>query len=775
MSLPAPDPKLPATLHWSRLGAFGQPANGDALVDDLAAEMAERWHQGEHILVEDLLDRHPELQKRSEVIVELLFEEICLRQRHGEETAADAVARRFPQWAQQLEMLIACQCLLNSAPSPASFQAVPEKLGDFQLVAELGRGAQGPVFLALQPALADRPVVLKLIARSGEEHLSLARLQHTHIVPLYSVHDFPDRHQLALCMPYFGGTTLAQLLERAGGRAPSQRSGKDLLEALQHAQAAAPIGMAVDGPACRFLARVSYAQAICWIGACLADALQYASERSLVHLDVKPANVLLAADGQPMLLDFHMARAPLVAGTPTPPSLGGTRAYMAPEHEAAITEVKHGGVVPIGVDGRADIYSLGALLYEALGGPIPAPHTRPGRELRRRNPRVTPGLADLLSRCLTLDARDRYPDAAALAADLRRHMTGMPLQGVRNRSLVERMGRWRRHPPVTSVAIAALIALGIAGSLVVIQAKRQLDQARVALMEGQEHRAHYRLGEALSAFKRGLALTESIPVSDELTRQLRMEAQHAESAEVARDLHVLVDTLRPYYGQALLERALARQVEASCRRFWDLRGEIQQRLARHLEPDLTLQFRTDLLDLAILWSDFRVSLAGENDASARRDALEVLDQAETLFGPSSVLDLERAAHIQALGLPVPAQTTRAPRTAWEHCALGRALLRSGNVEAAAVHFQQALESEPGSLWYNLYSGLCAYRQARYEAAAMAFNACVALAPDRAWCFYDRGLAYRALGQFHQARRDFDTAQRLDPTLAQADVELMPLH
>src|SRR5262249_57978758 len=75
------------------------------------------------------------------------------------------------------------------------------------------------------------------------------------------------------------------------------------------------------------------------------------------------------------------------------------------------------------------------------------PAGQPSRELRRCNPQVSVGLADLLDRCLAPDPRERYPDAAALAADLRRHLTDLPLQGVRNRSLVERWRKWRRRRP----------------------------------------------------------------------------------------------------------------------------------------------------------------------------------------------------------------------------------------------------------------------------------------------------------------------------------------
>src|SRR5262249_30838198 len=143
----------------------------------------------------------------------------------------------------------------------------------------------------------------------------------------------------------------------------ARRAGRHLLDVLDAARAADPVAAPAEGPARHFLARVSYVQAVCWIGACLADALHYAHERRLVHLDLKPSSVLLAADGQPLLLDFHRAREPVRAGTPAPEWLGGTTGYMSPEQQAAKEAVREGGTTPTVVDGRSDIYSLGLLLY----------------------------------------------------------------------------------------------------------------------------------------------------------------------------------------------------------------------------------------------------------------------------------------------------------------------------------------------------------------------------------------------------------------------------
>src|SRR5439155_11400441 len=91
----------------------------------------------------------------------------------------------------------------------------------------LGPGIHGRAYLATQPALAGRSVVLKVGPDTGDEHLSLARLQHTHIVPLYSVHEFPDRRLRALCMPDFGGATLAAI--RAELASAHRPTGGDLL------------------------------------------------------------------------------------------------------------------------------------------------------------------------------------------------------------------------------------------------------------------------------------------------------------------------------------------------------------------------------------------------------------------------------------------------------------------------------------------------------------------------------------------------------------------
>jgi serine/threonine protein kinase len=313
--------------------------------------------------------------------------------------------------------------LLESGRDAPRIPAAGEDVTGFRLLAELGRGLRGRVFLAEQKALADRRVVLKVTPLDGSdaagEYLSLARLQHTNIVPLYSAADDAERRVRVLCMPYFGHATLASLLDGLGGVEPGARTGAHVLAAIDSAQepssspstVAAP-APAPSGSAWQILAGVSFAHAMCWIAACLADALQFAHERGVLHLDLKPSNVLLARDGQPMLLDFHLARGPVQPGGASPENFGGTAPYMPPEQEAALQCVREGRAVEVAVDARADVYALGAMLYEALGGRLPITGGSP--RIDRLNSQASVGLSDIVTRCVEPRPEDRYANAADL-------------------------------------------------------------------------------------------------------------------------------------------------------------------------------------------------------------------------------------------------------------------------------------------------------------------------------------------------------------------------
>src|SRR5262245_21693470 len=290
--------ELPVTLAASVQLYCG---DHESLVAELAGRMNQSWQQGRRLSAHELLTSYPELRRHREVVLRLICEEFCLRRENGMTIAPEDWRRPFPEWRQEIDALFECQKLIE----PEVAAAPPKWLGklhDFEVLGELGQGGQGHVYLASQPQLADRPVVVKVTPCRGREHLTLARLQHTHIVPLLSAQDFPEEDQRILCMPYFGNVTLSHLLAQLQPIPYAERTGQHILDALdQLPSAVAPI-VAARGPARQLLARASYAQAIVWMGACLADALEYAHERELLHLDLKPSNVLWATDGQPMLL-----------------------------------------------------------------------------------------------------------------------------------------------------------------------------------------------------------------------------------------------------------------------------------------------------------------------------------------------------------------------------------------------------------------------------------------------------------------------------------------
>jgi hypothetical protein len=325
---------------------------------------------------------------------------------------------------------------------------VGESLGDFRLLAELGRSSHARVFLAAQPTLADRSVVLKVTPRQDRE--------------------------------------------------------------------------------------------------CLADALQHAHERGLVHLDLKPSNVLLAADGQPLLLDFHLALHPVAAGQVAPEGMGGTLEYMSPEQRVAFAAARREEPVPAAVDCRSDIYSLGRTLAIALGGKGDAVLS----SLHRINPQVSVGLEDIIRRCLARDPEQRYSTAAALAADLRAHLAGLPLRGVANRSIREGWTKWRRRRPHAFLWASALLALAAIPAAVGIAVVERFHDAREALREGQEEIHQRAFSEAARTLARGKARVQGLPGTASLVAQLDEALEQAHRASAAGQLHAVTERLRLLAGRA---------------------------------------------------------------------------------------------------------------------------------------------------------------------------------------------------------------------------------
>jgi hypothetical protein len=220
------------------------PLHVAVLSELVRVDLEDAWQKGESRRLETYRERFPQLFDDPARLAEAAFEEYRLRHQAGEHVPVSEYRSRFGvelpaiDWPKAAGRSSA-RCTAprdddRSTPDDqcacADFPAVGSQFLDFALLCELGRGAFGRVYLAVQGDLANRYVVLKITARQLGEPQTLARLQHTNIVPIYSFH---HSHGLqAVCMPYFGATTLADVLHELSGRDALPHSGKVLVETV---------------------------------------------------------------------------------------------------------------------------------------------------------------------------------------------------------------------------------------------------------------------------------------------------------------------------------------------------------------------------------------------------------------------------------------------------------------------------------------------------------------------------------------------------------------
>jgi WD40 repeat protein len=432
----------------------------------LCQDQCGRWGRGDRKLIEAYLADDPALEKDAEALLDLLLNEVLLREKSGGAPAVEEYQRRFPHHAKAVGDLLALHRALDEAlppsvppaespePTPSHAPTLkqlaavqPVQPGspsvervDFPTIPgytferELGRGGMGIVYLATDLGTGRR-VALKTIGsgrlasreevdRFRREVESAARLEHRHIVRLYAAGEHAGLHYFT--MEYIEGDSLAA----------------------------------------RMSSLSKEPKAIAALLITMARAVHFAHEREVLHRDLKPGNILLDRDGEPHVCDFGLAKrlAGKEQATLSSPGIG-TPAYMAPEQ---LREEKFLGRT-------TDVYALGAILYEVLAGEPPfkagtnletmnlrLQHEAPASPCRR-NPQANQDLAMISLECLHREPTRRYPSAADLADDLQRFQDGKPLH-VRPAGLLERAGRWVwRHKAVTAlVGFICLTAAAVA-------------------------------------------------------------------------------------------------------------------------------------------------------------------------------------------------------------------------------------------------------------------------------------------------------------------------
>jgi eukaryotic-like serine/threonine-protein kinase len=463
--------------------------------------------------------------------LERLAAEFLERRRRGEYPSPSEYAEQYPQWAEQiLEFFPALELMEGlkpgsldqtmSLPGTAAVATRLERLGDYRILREIGRGGMGVVYEAVQESLGRR-VALKILPLHGRidpvqmerfqlESRSAARLHHTGIVPVHGVGEHGGVHYYA--MQYIQGHGLDVILEdlrrlRAGAASmpPSANGnpGKDdtgsmavarsLLTGrftgprpdrapgtLNATSADGEAGSSVSpsGPpaAAASISSVlslstdsGYYRAVARLGMQVAEALAHAHGLGVLHRDIKPSNLLLDVDGHVWVTDFGLAK---LEGSDGPTQTGdiiGTLRYMAPERFEGWS------------DRRSDLYGLGMTLYElltlrpAFESATRAKlidqviHDQPSSP-RKHDPRVPRDLETIVMKAIAKEPSERYASAEALAADLENFVADKPIVARRS-GLAERAWRWCRRNPAAAglfaaVSVASLALVGIAFGLV---------------------------------------------------------------------------------------------------------------------------------------------------------------------------------------------------------------------------------------------------------------------------------------------------------------------
>lgn len=796
--------------------ADGCPGGGLAL---LRADLGLRREAGEAVDAAWYRGRLPDLAGAA--LVALIYEEFCLREEAGESPQPGEYLARYAEVAGPLRRVLDIHALVGSGgsigahePGPARepFPEAGETIAGFRLTDELGRGAFARVFLAQERQLADRPVALKVARAGSREPQTLARLQHTHIVPVYSYRTDPATGLHLLCMPYFGRVTLARVL--ADPEARAARSGADLVAAIDRLGGPKPLPSGRSSGRAA-LARRSYARAIAWWGARLAEGLEHAHDRGVLHRDVKPSNVLLTADGMPMLLDFNLAREAISgvegADRDTP---GGTLDYMAPEH---LEELADGPTDR--VDARSDVYGLGVLLYEALMGARPFPPPRGSASavemllraaedrrqgaprLRAARPEVPAALEAVVRRCLAPEPDGRYATAADLAADLQAVADDRPLKFAAE-PWADRLGRWvRRNRRVLVTSLPVLLAVS---GVVALRAQEQLDRNRLwdkvkrlydageaAAAAGHSARAVVLFQSAARLAERpdrdapepssntsgpGLSLEE---LRQHAHRRYRMAVRAGLYRDAADALSRAADPLRFRLTGPGDLAASSRALEGVLRPFHVFEPDDWRR-----RPDLSLldaprrdRLVREVNELLFLWA---LALDRKGDPASTRRAAGVCDLAIGFAVPDApwrALRLRLADRIDGGeglategGQPAPSDEPSALACAqW-----GLLRLRQGRRDDALPWLSRAVRLDEGNSWFHdSLARAHDHPSGRPSEALKHAEAAVALNPRSPWPRFHRARLRRQAGDLGLAwddlRRALDDAHALpepdrDPTL-----------
>ncbi len=666
-------------------------------------------------------------------------------------------------WSAEIEAQ--CQRAVRS-----SRQKLPEVPG-YEVLAELGRGGMGVVYKARQLRL-NRVVALKMIlagAYAGPDAVErfmaeaeiIARLEHPNIVRIHAIGDFDGRPFVEL--EYVDGGSLESRLE---GTPWHPTDAARLTEEL-------------------------------------ANGVSEAHRMGIVHRDLKPGNILMTADGIPKITDFGLAKSIKEdSGRTRTHSILGSPNYMAPEQA-------EGRAKEIGP--AADVYAMGATLYELLTGrpPFLAPTVLATLDLVKNaepvspshlQPGVTPDLETICLKCLKKEASERYESADALAEDLRRFLDGEPILA-RPTPCWERAWKWiRRRPAVAALVVVSVVSfLATAGGGLWYRADRQRQRAAsVQRVEGlrTQTREFFLLGEeairrkdwdsasahlngALAVIRtepRLVAMRE--PICNMLSVSDREIAERKDRAEGRARLAAFQSS----YDEAVFYQSQytgldpAANVRAS--REAARRGLVQFRPRdgggleidrAHLDAAEVGDITSRYYELALILAEaVSQPLPGEDPAAQAREAMRILDRIERVRPTTKAFHLRRAGYLDTTGDRTGAESERriAATAVATECASvddfleGEETYRRREYRRAVAAFRRVMGRQPDHFWAQYLLAICHLKERRAAEAQAELTGCLGRRPRFVWTYLLKGFAEGEMGEFDLAEADFERATRI---------------
>ncbi len=416
---------------------------------------------------------------------EALAEDFLERHRRGERPQVSEYAERYPRLAHEIRANFPVMLLMEQMgaevdtdpgagstgrdrPSDANLEH-PDRIGEYRILREVGRGGMGIVYEASQETL-DRRVALKVLPRFASsdqrerfrrEAQAAARLSHPNIVPIFAVGD--GTNAMYYAMQFIHGLPLDKVVAdlRKRGRDRDALSDTSRLLLAEDDSSQAP-----------------YYRNVVRLGARVANALAYAHGEGILHRDVKPSNLLLDPKGGVWLTDLGLAKTEDSESLTGSGDIVGTLAYMSPER------------LDGWADPRSDVYGLGLTLYELLTlrrafdasesqlllrmitevEPVPP---------RRIDPRIPRDLETIVLKAIDKEPGRRYATAAQLETDLLRFLEGRPILARRSRA-PERAWLWcRRNPSLAGLSLLVLALLSTVATVTSLAAKSANETASV--------------------------------------------------------------------------------------------------------------------------------------------------------------------------------------------------------------------------------------------------------------------------------------------------------